>query len=771
MKVLKNNSKGITLIALAITIIVIIVVIGISIYALRGSNGLISKSRSAKDLTEVESEKEALNASVIRLLGVKKYAILEDTNEDRTKLQNYLESYTGGARVTVSLATNEGYVFKVIFENSGRIYYVDEDGNIIDTITPRYTVCFYLENIDNSKFSKVKTNLFEISEGGAATVQISTLAQSNSIIGGTFSYATVNGTTATEFKEEQGKIVNLYYTRNLYTLTLKGDENISSVQGSGTYKYGQSVQISAVLASQEGYSMIFEKWKSSDVDLLLNQTSQNTNIKMPNGNITLTATASKVANTYTITYHGNGSTGGSTASSVHTYGIAKNLTENGFTKTGYTFAGWNTSSNGTGTSYTNRQSVTNLTTTNDATINLYAQWIDDIAPTVSTIKVSDIQTTSVTASITAQDAGSGTVKVVWSYKTTEPLEGTYTTVKTDTWEATTNSVTKSVMITGLTANTSYTIQAVVYDANRNTTTKTATVNTIEEEGTTVAELISQNAFTVGDYVGYSVGTGTGTTDGSYTIPTTLTGHTSNQTFNVSSYTGTWQILYTGEEGYGAQIVSTQSVIGSYSWGTGTYGQSGLYMKGNTGYTNLVQTLNTLSGYYINANYASSARALGSSPSDTQTSVGNTAKYSGTDSRVPADIYDADTNYNSDDNQLNKKAQLKRATGSTWLASRSITDQSVTNPYDYWGNLYGDTWSSYYGNYGARVIYSYGTSYSYGYSYTFLYPTPLVFLESTTYTQTPYSFGAGVRPCIKLNSDLRLLKTTDSSGNTFWEIVE
>lgn len=100
-------------------------------------------------------------------------------------------------------------------------------------------------------------------------------------------------------------------------------------------------------------------------------------------------------NTYTVSYNGNGNTGGSTSSSSHTYDASKALTANGFTKahtvtfnanggssvsslTGtHTFSNWNTNSVGTGTSYTNQQSVKNLTTTNNGTVNLYAQWNPD----------------------------------------------------------------------------------------------------------------------------------------------------------------------------------------------------------------------------------------------------------------------------------------------------------------------------------------------------------------------------------------------------------
>ncbi len=77
--------------------------------------------------------------------------------------------------------------------------------------------------------------------------------------------------------------------------------------------------------------------------------------------------------TYTVAYNTNGGNGGSTASSTHTYDVAKNLTSNGFTKTGYSFAGWATSASGSVT-YNNSASVTNLSSTKGATVNLYAKW-------------------------------------------------------------------------------------------------------------------------------------------------------------------------------------------------------------------------------------------------------------------------------------------------------------------------------------------------------------------------------------------------------------
>ena len=95
----------------------------------------------------------------------------------------------------------------------------------------------------------------------------------------------------------------------------------------------------------------------------------------PSKNITLYAQWTPI--TYNIKFAGNGSTSGTMANMVMTYDVAKNLTDNAFKRTGYSFTGWNTKADGSGTKYTNKQSVKNLTTTNGATIALYAQWTPD----------------------------------------------------------------------------------------------------------------------------------------------------------------------------------------------------------------------------------------------------------------------------------------------------------------------------------------------------------------------------------------------------------
>ena len=63
-KILKNEI-GITLIALVITIIVLLILAGVSIATLTGENGILNQAETAKEETEIATEKEALQLTII----------------------------------------------------------------------------------------------------------------------------------------------------------------------------------------------------------------------------------------------------------------------------------------------------------------------------------------------------------------------------------------------------------------------------------------------------------------------------------------------------------------------------------------------------------------------------------------------------------------------------------------------------------------------------------------------------------------------------------
>ena len=62
----RRNEKGITLIALIITIIIMLILAGVVIGLVLGNNGLIGKTKEAKETTNKQSAIEQINQKIWR---------------------------------------------------------------------------------------------------------------------------------------------------------------------------------------------------------------------------------------------------------------------------------------------------------------------------------------------------------------------------------------------------------------------------------------------------------------------------------------------------------------------------------------------------------------------------------------------------------------------------------------------------------------------------------------------------------------------------------
>ena len=89
-KMLKQESKGITLIALVVTIVVLLILAGISIAALTGENGIINRTIEAKRATDTSQIKEEVE---LAWLGVqtKGYSLKWDTSQKASELDKELD--------------------------------------------------------------------------------------------------------------------------------------------------------------------------------------------------------------------------------------------------------------------------------------------------------------------------------------------------------------------------------------------------------------------------------------------------------------------------------------------------------------------------------------------------------------------------------------------------------------------------------------------------------------------------------------------------------
>ncbi len=154
---------------------------------------------------------------------------------------------------------------------------------------------------------------------------------------------------------------------NTYTINFNRNGSDAGSMASQTAKYGQQVSLNPNGFSKTGYTFI--GWSTTSTGNVKYTDKANTNNLTTESSITLYAIWK--ANTYIITFDGNGHTGGNTTSQTVTYDEEITLTANGFSKTGYKFVGWSTTSTGN-VKYVDQASVSNITI--ESSITLYAVW-------------------------------------------------------------------------------------------------------------------------------------------------------------------------------------------------------------------------------------------------------------------------------------------------------------------------------------------------------------------------------------------------------------
>ena len=205
-----------------------------------------------------------------------------------------------------------------------------------------------------------------------------------------------------------------YYSKRTAKVTTSGagkvyvsvnaDQNSSTGQGSETAVCSTKKKTDSAPSytytfkaeTNEGYK--FEGWYTAATDgtrKSQDATYNETGVRSNTNESSASATyfARMTANTYYIAFNGNSATSGSMGNLKMTYGTSKNLTANAYKRAytvtynadggscgtssataTYTFQNWNTNAAGTGTTYTDKQEVNKLTTTNNATVTLYAKW-------------------------------------------------------------------------------------------------------------------------------------------------------------------------------------------------------------------------------------------------------------------------------------------------------------------------------------------------------------------------------------------------------------
>lgn len=192
---------------------------------------------------------------------------------------------------------------------------------------------------------------------------------------------------------------------------------------------------------------------------------------------------------------------------------------------------------------------------------------------------------------------------------------------------------------------------------------------------------------------------------------------------------TCRILYEANSEYGLQIVSDKNAKNV------TLGSTN-FSEALNSYNNAIETLNNESMKYLNTDYTLDARCIGSNPTD-KTIEENV--YYEKNTTIPAKI--GDDNSSKDVTQM-KSIGILKSNDVYWLASRWFLPKVKVGE------------SSYYEYFYMRLIYP-------NYDET-QYQIMFRIMSNTTLTDDVcYKATYGLRPCLKLNSDV--IKITGGDG--------
>ena len=325
---------------------------------------------------------------------------------------------------------------------------------------------------------------------------------------------------------------------------------------------------------------------------------------------------------YSITYNGNGNTGGTVPGVTYkAHGLNATLATNDLTRTGYTANGWNTNSSGTGTHYNNATSYSG-----NGNVTLFAQWaINTYTLTIkyhtfagvsgnptdlkitatsgntvsgSPISVNESATVKHTYSTSAQTITIERVNTGASYyidigKT--PTTSSSINTKTYSWKPDSND-TINVYV--------YRRYSITYNANGGTGTVPSTQFTIHGTGIKLAtNNLTKTAYKPNGWNTAANGSGT-----AYASGGTYAGTSGNQTMYAQWTPTSYTITYNGNNGstpskltYNIESTSTlasSSRTGytfngwkpsttSGNWSSGTTYKSGTSVKGKYGNVTLV----------------------------------------------------------------------------------------------------------------------------------------------------------------------------------------
>ena len=240
------------------------------------------------------------------------YKIIANNNNAKAGTSTQVNgNYRYNKEFTLKATTNAGYTFLGWYEGTKLVCESEEftfnaEKKVTYTATwsantdTKYTVIYYLQNIDDDNYTPHETVVLE--------GETDTMAYGETERYAHFTYNASTGLVSGNINGDGSQVLNVYYTRNTYTISVEGS-SYGEVTNTGIYKFGEEVSSTASIKLL-GYELV--GWYSGD-ELLSTELSYtftvNKNVtakfaliaEMSNFNFTSTKTTcniSGIKNTY-----------------------------------------------------------------------------------------------------------------------------------------------------------------------------------------------------------------------------------------------------------------------------------------------------------------------------------------------------------------------------------------------------------------------------------------------------------------------------------------
>lgn len=339
-----------------------------------GTGTAYANKADGSKITNVSGKTVTLYAQWVKT----KYTITYNLNNGKNNSGNPAYYYMTSSTITFKNPTRTGYTFAGWYTTSTyktKITQIKKGTTGNKTIYAKWTANKYSIAYNGNKNTSGKmTATSGCKYGGNYTLKTVAFKKTGYKFAGWNTKANGSGKTyankekVKNLTSRSGGTVTLYaqWTKVKYKITYNLNNGKNSKSNPANY-YVTSSTIKFKNPSRTGYT--FAGWYTDS-----KYKNKVTEIKKGTiGNKTLYAKWK--VNIYTIAYNGNGSKSKSMASTIGCkYGSAYTLKSNAYKRTGYKFAGWNTKADGSGKAFANKASVKSLTSRNNGTVTLYAQW-------------------------------------------------------------------------------------------------------------------------------------------------------------------------------------------------------------------------------------------------------------------------------------------------------------------------------------------------------------------------------------------------------------